>query len=147
MRLSTLIADSFCWTVGLAFVPLAQMEKKRQLQFSQVIKRNFGLVLFDMGRNIYEEALVTVTNVKTSPDFGQSKIYLSVYNTEDKLSVIQLLDKNKHILKAELARRIRKHVRRIPHIDFYLDETLDEMYRLNALFADLKATNQLGEQE
>jgi len=123
------------------------MEKKRQKQFSEVIKRNFGLVLFDQGRNIYDDALVTVTNVKTSPDFGQSKIYLSVYNTDDKMAVIQLLDRNRHILKAELARRIRKHVRRIPQISFFLDETLDEMYRLNALFADLKATNQLGEQE
>jgi len=123
------------------------MEKKRQKQFSEVIRRNFGLVLFDQGRNIYQDALVTVTNVKTSPDFGQSKIYLSVYNTEDKMAVIKLMEKNMHVLKAELARRIRKHVRRIPQISFYLDETLDEMYRLNALFASLKAPNQQDEQE
>ncbi len=123
------------------------MEKKRQKQFSEVIKRNFGLVLFDLGRNIYDDALVTVTNVKTSPDFGQSRIYVSVYNTEDKMAVIKLLERNTHILKAELARRIRKHVRRIPQISIYLDETLDEMYRLNALFADLKATKQLGDEE
>jgi len=123
------------------------MEKKRQKQFSEVIRRNFGLVLFDQGRNIYQDALVTVTNVKTSPDFGQSKIYLSVYNTEDKMAVIKLMEKNMHVLKAELARRIRRHVRRIPQISFYLDETLDEMYRLNALFASLKAPNQQDEQE
>jgi ribosome-binding factor A len=33
-----------------------------------------------------------------------------------------------------LAGRIRKKIRRIPQVSFFLDDTLDEMYRLNSLF-------------
>jgi ribosome-binding factor A len=109
-------------------------ESKRQKQASEVIRRHFGLVLIQEGHNIYGDALVTVTNVKMTPDFGLAKIYLSIYNTPDKQEVIRLMKKNQHMLRNELARRIRKHVRRIPNIDIYEDETLDEMYRLNALF-------------
>jgi len=112
-------------------------ESKRQKQVSEVIRRNFGLVLVQEGHNIYGDALVTVTNVKMTPDFGLAKIYLSIYNTQDKQEVIQLMQKNQHLLRNELARRIRKHVRRIPNIDIYEDETLDEMYRLNALFKEI----------
>jgi len=114
------------------------MASKRNLQVAEIIKRNMGMVFFQEGSYIYEEALVTVTNVQVTPDMGQSKIYLSVYNTEDKNAVIQLIQQQTHRLRQQLAHRIRKHVRRIPTIHFYIDETLDEMYRLNALFDGLQ---------
>ncbi|MEL6941413.1 MAG: ribosome-binding factor A, partial [Bacteroidota bacterium] len=69
------------------------MKSKRQLQVAEQIKRNFGIILQQEGSYIYGvETLVTVTSVKMSPDFGIAKIYLSVYNTEDKQSVILLME-------------------------------------------------------
>lgn len=123
------------------------MESKRQKQAAELIKRNFSLVLQAEGSYIYENALVTVTNVKMTPDFGLARIYLSVYNTEDKLSVIQMLEENNMRLRHALAERIRKFIRRIPAIEFYLDDTLDEMYKVNALFDRMEAENQFGRRE
>ncbi len=123
------------------------MESKRQRQASELIKRNFGIVLQDEGSYIYGDALVTVTNVVISPDFGLAKIYLSVYNTLDKQAAIILMQENNARLRHALAERIRKHIRRIPQIDFYLDDTLDEMYRLNALFDKMEAEKQFGDRE
>lgn len=113
------------------------MESKRQKQMAQVLKREFSEVLQQEGRNIYEDALVTVTNVKVSPDMGLAKIYLSVYNTENKQAVLLKLEDQHHRLKQVFSQRIRKKVRRVPNFDMYLDDTLDEMYRLNALFDNL----------
>ena len=121
------------------------METKRQKQVAEVVKRNIGIVLQQEGNYIYgASTLVTVTAVKMSPDFNLAKIYLSVYNAENKEAVIDELEANTHRLRQSLAHRIKKHVRRIPEINFYLDETLDEMYRLNDLFKDLKENNQMG---
>ena len=118
------------------------MESKRQLQVAEIIRRNIGIVLQQEGSYIYgNEALVTVTNVKTTPDLSQAKIYLSVYNIEDKQSVIMLLQQQQHMIKQNLVHRIKKHVRRIPQLEFYLDDTLDEMYKLNELFDDLNKDN------
>ena len=50
-------------------------------------------------------------------------------------------------LKGYLSQRLKRHLRRVPDIDFYLDDTLDEMYRLNALFNNLREDNQMGEEE
>ena len=47
-------------------------------------------------------------------------------------------------LRQALAYRIKKHVRRIPEIFFYLDDTLDEMFRLNNLFDKLEKDDQMG---
>lgn len=119
---------------------------KRQLQVAEIIKRNFSTVLQQEGSLIYgSEALVTVTTVKISPDQSQAKIYLSIYNTEDKQSIILLLEEEYARLKSALAIRVRKHIRRIPEFQMYLDDTLDEMYRLNELFNRLEKDNQMGE--
>lgn len=123
-------------------------ETKKQLQVAELIRRNFSLVLQQEGIYIYgAESLVTVTNVKVSPDLGQSKIYLSIYNTENKQAVILQMEEEYQRLKQALAHRIKKQVRRIPHFQFFLDETLDEMYKLNSLFTKLRDEKQMGEDE
>lgn len=124
------------------------METKRQLQVAELIKRNFSMVLQQEGSYIYGSApLVTVTNVKITPDFNTAKIYLSVYNTENKQAVILTMEDSYSRLHQALIRRIRKHMRRMPELSFFLDDTLDEMYRLNALFDRLHDEDQMGEAE
>jgi len=113
-----------------------------------MIRRNFSLVLQDEGKYIFDaDPLVTVTSVRMSPDLGLAKIYLSVYNTDNKQAVILCMNEEKGRLKLSLGQRLRKQMRRMPDIDFYLDDTLDEMYRLNALFNKLHTDGQMGSEE
>ncbi len=124
------------------------MESKRQKQVAELIKRNFSIVLQHEGSYIYGPAtLVTVTGVKITPDFALAKIYLSVYNTENKQAAILELEEEIVRLRQSLAARVRQQLRRMPEIAFYLDDTLDEMYRVDALFSRLHAENQMGKPE
>jgi len=121
------------------------MESKRQRQVAELIKRNLGMVLQQEGSYIYgTQALVTVTNVKVSPDFSIAKAYLSVYNIEDKQTVILEVEEHYSRVRQMLGNRLRKQLRRIPELEFFLDDTLDEMYRLNALFDRLEDNDQMG---
>jgi ribosome-binding factor A len=107
----------------------------KQKQTESMLLREMSMVLQQEGGYIYgTQALVTVTSVKLSVDFGEAKFYLSVFNIDDKQSVIILLQEDLVRMRQLLANRIRKKVRRVPNINFYLDDTLDEMYRLNSLF-------------
>lgn len=122
------------------------METKRQKQVAELVKRNFSIVLQQEGAYIYGyEVLVTVTSVIMSPDLNLAKIYLSIYNTENKQAVMLELDEHKDRLRKSFNHRIRRHVRRMPELAFYMDETLDEMYRLNDLFNKLHEDKQMGE--
>lgn len=124
------------------------MESIRQRQVSELIKRNFGIVLQQEGGYVYgTDVLVTVTSVKVTPDFSLAKIYLSVYNTENKQEVILEMEENIIRLKQALTTRVKKHMRRIPDISFFLDDTLDEMYRLRQLFDRLHENKQMGDEE
>jgi ribosome-binding factor A len=119
----------------------------RQKQVEELIKRNFSIVLQQEGSYVYgTEALVTVTSVKITPDFSLAKIYLSVYNTEHKQEVLLEMENSMIRLKQSLAYRLKKQMRRIPDINFYLDDTLDEMYRLKNLFKKLHDESQMGEE-
>lgn len=122
-------------------------ESKRQQQVGSIIKRHFSTVLMNEGPNIYKNVLVTVTNVVMSSDLGLAKIYLSIFGTENKQEIILELEQNIVLLRQQLARRIKSHVRRIPEIDVYLDETLDEMYRLRGVFGQLHDKNMMGREE
>ncbi|MBK8348050.1 MAG: ribosome-binding factor A [Saprospiraceae bacterium] len=94
------------------------MDTKRQLQISEMIKRNFAPVFQEHGPYIYGAAFVTVTSVKVTPDLAQAKVYLSIYNASDKTAVLQTIVNHTHQLKQALAARIKNQVRRIPQIFF-----------------------------
>lgn len=122
------------------------MTSIRQKQLAEFIKRTFSLFLQQEGRYMFgNEAFVTVTNVVLPPDLGLAKIYLSVYNTENKQEVILHLEDNYVHIKKTMGQKLKSNLRRIPEFSFFLDDTLDEMYRLRGLFQKLHADNQMGD--
>ena len=123
------------------------METKRQKQISELLRRQFSLVLQEEGPYIFEKALVTVTKVNVSPDLQNAKVYLSIFNTENKQDIMISLEENKHQLRHALASKVGKQLRRIPDLGFFLDESLDDVFRMDQLFARLRAENQMGSEE
>ncbi|MCB0635406.1 MAG: ribosome-binding factor A [Lewinella sp.] len=124
------------------------METKRQLQIAELVKRNFSLVLQHEGAYIYgSQPLVTVTSVKMTPDLSLAKVYLSVWNTENKQAVLLELEEEHNRLRQSLGNRLRRQVRRIPDLALYLDDTLDEMYQVDHLFDRLYEEGQMPEEE
>ncbi|MBK8562271.1 MAG: 30S ribosome-binding factor RbfA [Saprospiraceae bacterium] len=117
----------------------------RQKQVAEMIKRHFSVLLQQEGGYIYgTQAFVTVTNVKMTPDFNIAKIYLSIFNTENKQEVILEMEHHYTRLKQALAARIGKQMRRMPELKFFIDDTLDEMHQVDTLFQRLEADNQMG---
>jgi len=104
------------------------------------------MVLASEGKYIYENAMVTVTGVKMSPDMSLAKIYVSIYNHENKQEVILMMEEHYARLKQAMHHRLKKQLRLMPEFRFYLDETLDEVYRLEALFKKMHEEKQFGEE-
>jgi len=121
-----------------------EKQSKKQRQVGTIIQREFSNVLRDIGSFIYgNEVLVTVTNVRMSSDMGIAYIYLSVYNALYKQEVIKELWENLSRLRGDLGSRIRKHVRRVPMIKFYLDDTLDQAEHIDRLFEKLNTSDNM----
>src|SRR5688500_1870577 len=123
------------------------METKRQKQIGELLRRQLSMVLMEEGSYIFEKALVTVTSVNVSPDLQNAKVYLSVFNTENKQEVMYSIQENNYRLRFSLANKVGKQLRRIPELQFFLDESLDEIFRMDQLFSKLRATNHMGSEE
>ncbi len=124
------------------------MQTKRQSQVAEVIKRNFSQVLqFEAANIVGLKVLVTVTKVMIAPDLVNAAVYLSVFGTENKQAPVDMLNEELVSLRSKLAQRIKKQVRIIPYISLHLDDTIDEMYRINDLMQRLEDEGQLGVKE
>lgn len=123
------------------------METKRQRQTAEMLRRHMGSVFLQEGSYIYGDAMVTVTKIKVTPDMGEAKIYLSIFRGGDKDTILKQIRDNISILKRALSARVKNHLRRMPRIQFFLDESLDEVARMDKLFADLRSKNLMGEEE
>lgn len=92
------------------------------------------MILMEEGSLIYgRDKLVTVTDVKMTPDLLVAKVYISVYGTENKQEIILELEEHLSRLRHVLGNRIGKSLRRVPQLVFFLDDTVDEMYRVEDL--------------
>ena len=120
----------------------------RKLQIAELLRRNISIVLQADGHYIYgPEAMVTVTSVNVTPDLALAKVYLSIFNSENKQAVLLELEAAIHEVKKNLYNRIRKHVRRVPDIVFYLEDTLDEIHKVDEMMRKLREDNQMGSDE
>jgi ribosome-binding factor A len=132
-------------TSSLFLILNSTMDTKRQRQVAELIKRNFSEVMQFETMNICGRGvLVTVTAVRVSPDLSQAKIYLSFFGTENKQEPYLMLQEEISMLKSKLAQRIKKHVRIIPEIALFMDDTIDEMYRVADMMKQLEADGQFG---
>ena len=116
---------TYLWTI---------MESIRQKKVAELIKTNLSEVLQKMGLYTLRGTLVTITQVSVTPDLLEAKVYLSIFNAKDKNPILDVFDEQNKEIRKNLGARIAKQVRRIPEIQFLLDDTLDEVFRLEALF-------------
>ncbi len=76
--------------------------------------------------------MITVTNVKMSPDLKHTKVYLSVYDKEKRTQVLERVNEIKGMIRSQLAGRIQ--VRFVPELHFFIDDTLDYVEKMEDLF-------------
>jgi len=84
--------------------------------------------------------LVTVTEVRVSPDLKQARIYVSVMGTQaEQTSTLQGLTAAAGYVRHELTERLQ--VRRAPEVHFVLDHTEEYGQRIEELLRQTKKTD------
>lgn len=109
------------------------METTRQQKVSRLIQRELGTWFQRNGVNYVPGGMITVTVVRVSPDLGLAKVYLSVFGTSDKLATVGRISENAWHVRHELAQVVRHQLRIVPELVFYLDDSLDQIARIDDL--------------
>jgi len=113
-------------------------EGKRQKQIGGLIQEEINTIFQRLGLSFIEGGMVSVSSVKVTPDLLEVRIYLSIYNAPDKKAVLKKIEERHWEIKKELAARVKHQLRRMPELKFFLDDTLDHVFRMEELFDKIK---------
>lgn len=109
----------------------------RQLKFARLIQKEISDIFQRDKRGILDNTFVTIAEVKVSPDLGVAKIYVSMMLAKDKQGVLEKINSRKGEIRKALGDKIRKQVRVIPELIFYLDEVEENAQRMDTLISNL----------
>lgn len=73
--------------------------------------------------------------VRVSPDLSVAKAYLSVFPSEKAQEVIDSITASAKTVRYELAQRVRFTLRKTPELQFYLDDSLDYLDKIDSLLS------------
>ena len=105
----------------------------RQLKVAREIQKDLAEIIRAKGMAAFGGAMVTVSEVRVSPDLSVAKVYVSVFPSAKQEEVMNLLGENVKALRGELGRQVGKQLRIVPELVFYLDTTLDYAAHLEEL--------------
>src|SRR5215203_1177477 len=114
-------------------------EGKRQEQVGGLIQEEINFISQRLGLNMINRGMVSISSVKVTPDLLEARIYLSVFNAADNQNVLAKVHERAWEIKKDLAARVKNQLRRIPELKFFLDDTLDNVYKMEELFKQIKS--------
>lgn len=112
------------------------MEKQastRQLKVGREIQKHLAEMIRSKGMATFGGALVTVSEVRVSPDLSVAKVFVSIFPSDRQAAVMQWLEENNKALRGELGHVVAKQFRIVPELAFLLDNTLDYAEHLEEL--------------
>ena len=119
---------------------------QRQLRVGELV-RHAVAEMFTRGEvhdPVIETHLITVPEVRMTPDLRLATIYVMPLGGRDTGEVLDALERNKRFLRGELAHRI--NMKFAPEIRFRLDERFDEADRIDKLLHDPRVARDLDKE-
>ena len=106
---------------------------QRQLRVGELIRHEMAdmLVRGDVHDPVIQTHMITVPEVRMSPDLRLATIYVMPLGGRDADKVIDALDRNKRYVRGEIARRV--NLKFAPEVRFRVDERFDEAERIEKL--------------
>ncbi len=118
-------------------------QSQRQLRVGQEIKKVITSLLGKgelRGENL-ENSLITVTEVRVSPDLKYATAYVMTLNGKNLGMVIEELNANAWIIKKQIAARLQ--LRYTPEVNFRVDDTFMEVDKIEKLLRNPKVAQDL----
>jgi ribosome-binding factor A len=118
---------------------------QRQLRIGELIRHKLAemLVRGDIHDDVIASHVITVPEVRLSPDLKLATAYVVTLGDTDTAAVIEALMRNRRYIRAEVAQAV--NLKFAPDIRFRRDETFEEASRIDQLLASSKARQDVDE--
>ena len=118
---------------------------QRQLRVSELVRHAIAEMLArgDVHDPVIEGHLITVPEVRMSPDLRLATVYVMPMGGRDAEQVIAAFERHKKFLRAEIAQRI--NLKFAPDLRFRIDEHFAEAERIDKLLRSPPVARDLGD--
>lgn len=114
------------------------MESRRQHKMASLLQQTMGDILMKDARSLTGQGvLLSVISVKTSPDLSVARFYMSVFGSDTPQLIVDQLNNTAYEWRKKLGQELKNHLRKIPEIEFFLDDSLAYAQKMNELFNKL----------
>jgi ribosome-binding factor A len=121
------------------------VEGKRQKQVAAVLQDELNEIFRHLNLTMIEGGMVSISSVKVTPDLLEARIYVSFFQVPNIEAAMKKIDAKSWEIKKELSDKIKHHVRRIPVLNFFLDDTLDYVFKMEQVFKKIEEEKKTGE--
>lgn len=111
------------------------MDTNRQQKVNRLIQKELSEI-FLLDAKKMQGVLISVTNVRVSPDLGIAHAYLSVFPSEKADELVRNINENVRTVRYDLGKRLRNQLRVIPELTFHVDDSLDYIENIDRLLKD-----------
>jgi ribosome-binding factor A len=115
-----------------------KVAKLIQVEVSTILQRE---TQYSMG------TMATISVVRVTRDLELGKIYVSIFPETNAQEVVKNLNKNVWEIRKFLAARIKNQMRKMPNIQFFWDNTLQEAEKIDQLFSTIVIPEETEEEE
>jgi ribosome-binding factor A len=120
-------------------------EGKRQRQVAGALQEELNGIFRHLGLAMLDGGMVSISSVKVTPDLLEARIYLSLFQVKDNKAVMKTIEARAWEIKRELADKMKHQLRRIPVLHFYLDDTLDYVFKMEEVFKKINEEKKSGD--
>ena len=108
------------------------MDTNRQQKINRLIQKELSEI-FLLETKKMQGVLISVTNVRVSPDLGLVHAYLSIFPSEKGDELLRNINENIKSVRFELGKRVGKQLRIVPELMFHMDDSLDYIDNIDKL--------------
>ena len=102
-------------------------------EFTQRQKKIGGILQQDLAEVLQKAAtdgglrgvIISVSKVNVTTDLSVAKVYLSIFPNKEAKTLLEGIQSNKPLIRHELAQRTRHQLRRMPQLEFFIDDSLE----------------------
>jgi ribosome-binding factor A len=119
-------------------------ETKRQKQVAGLINEELNDIFLRMGLTMMDGGMISLASVKVTPDLMEAKVYLSLFQIKDTQAALSKFEEKNKEIRKELGKRVRHQLRSVPELKFFIDDTLDYVFKMEELFEKIKKEENKG---
>jgi len=108
-------------------------ESTRQQKIGRQLQRDLAEIIRSKGMAAFNGAMVTVSEVRVSPDLSVAKVFVSIFPSAKADEVMKIIQDSVKQLRGELGRLVGKQLRIVPELVFMLDSSLDYVEHIDDL--------------